>query len=96
MTANEFERIGQSIASSRQDALVTKRVEIQQLDQQIALQAKILAGLQASYEVAYNRRLNIERLKLQNDQLRKDLSAIEVVQDAPQDEKPKASRRKSS
>ena len=95
-TINTAARAGHSISSLRQQALATKRAEIQQLDQQIALQTKILAGLQASYEVAYNRKSNIERLKLQNDQLRKGLSAIEIVQDAPKDEKPKASRRKSS
>ncbi len=96
VTANAVEKVGHSITSLRQDAFITKRVELQQLDHQIALQAKILAGLQASYEVAYNRKLNIERLQLQNDQLRKDLGAIEVTKDVPQDEKPKAGRRKSS
>ena len=96
VTANAIEGIGHSLASLRQDAFKTKRVELQQLDHQIALQAKILAGLQASYEVAYNRKLSIERLQLQNDQLRKDLGAIEVTKDVPQDEKPKAGRRKSS
>ena len=96
VAANAVESVGHSIASLRQDAFKTKRVELQQLDHQIALQTKILAGLQTSYEVAYNRKLNIERLQLQNDQLRKDLGAIEVCKDVPQDKKPKASRRKSS
>ena len=96
VTANAVESVGHSLVSLRQAAFKTKHVELQQLDHQIALQAKILAGLQASYEVAYNRKLNIERLQLQNDQLRKDLGAIEVTKGASQDEKPKASRRKSS
>ena len=47
--------------------------------QQIALQTKILAGLQATYEVAFNRKMNVERLQLQNALLRRDVEGIEVV-----------------
>ena len=62
-----------------------RRDELEQLDQQIALQAKVLAGFQASYEVAFNRKRNVERLDLQNALLRRDLDAIEgeVVNDKP-------------
>lgn len=74
-----------SMESLREVAMSHKRAQLQQLDQQIALQAKILAGLQASYEVAFNRKLNIERLRLQNEMLRRDLDTVdgEVVDGNP-------------
>ena len=75
-----------------------------QLDQQIALQVKILVSFQGSYELAFNRKLNIERLILQNALMRRDLGAIdEVINDSPKETaalkeitggKPKAARRK--
>ncbi|MEI7825560.1 MAG: hypothetical protein WCI01_09675 [Chlorobiaceae bacterium] len=68
-----------TIESLRQEAMAEKRGELLQLDQQIALQAKILAGLQSSYEVAFNRKTNVERLQLQTAMLRRDLEGIEVV-----------------
>ena len=58
--------------------MVNKRVALLELDQHIALQTKILAGLQASYEVAFNRKTNAERLQLQNALLRRNLHGIEV------------------
>ncbi|MEI7696411.1 MAG: hypothetical protein WCI64_12315 [Chlorobium sp.] len=70
---------GHTIESIRQKAMDEKQGELLQLDQQIALQTKILVGLQASYEVAFNRKMNVERLQLQNALLRRDLQAIEVV-----------------
>jgi len=66
------------LASLRQLAQSNKHKELRGLDDQIALQAKILAGFQASFEVAANRALNRERLSLQNDILRRDLDAIEA------------------
>lgn len=85
--------VGYSRQSLRQVAMMKRRDELQQLDQQIALQTKVLAGFQASYEVAFNRKRNVERLELQNALLRRDLEAIEgeVVGDKPQ-----AKSRKSS
>ena len=71
--------LGHTPESLRQEAFSEKRDEIMQLDQQIALQAKILTGFQGSYEVAFNRKLNVERLKLQNELMRRDLNAIDVV-----------------
>jgi hypothetical protein len=75
-----------------------------QLDQQIALQVKVLVSFQGSYELAFNRKLNIERLMLQNALMRRDLGAIdEVVDDSlketlalkePTGGKSKAARRK--
>jgi len=41
----------------------------------------VLAGLQASYEVAFNRKTNVERLKLQNDLMRRNLQAVDIVSD---------------
>ena len=70
--------MGYTIESLKQQALSRKSREIRALDEQIALQAKILAGFQASYEVAANRKLNIERMKLQNEMLRRDVEAIDV------------------
>ncbi len=70
--------MGYTIESLKQHAMTRKAREIRALDEQIALQAKILAGFQASYEVAANRKLNIERMKLQNEMLRRDVEAIDV------------------
>jgi hypothetical protein len=97
--------IGHTLESLKQSAYNKKREEIMQLDQQIALQAKILAGFQASFELAFNRTLNTERLKLQNDLMRRDLAAVEAPKSVTNQDvsdistvdhdKPKAARRKS-
>lgn len=50
---------------------------ILQLEEMIALKAKTLAGFQTSYEVLSNRKVNAERLELQNSLMRRDLQAIE-------------------
>ena len=85
-------RAGHSLDSLRQAAISSKRGELFQLDNQIALQTKILAGLQASYEVAYNRKRNVERLDLQNALMRRDMDALEgEILD-----KPKAKSRQST
>ncbi len=96
--------VGHSIKSLRQSAYAKKREEIMQLDQQIALQVKILASFQGSYELAFNRKLSVERLMLQNSLMRRDLGAIdEVIDDSLKETgalkgitggKPKAARRK--
>ncbi len=67
-----------TLESLRQVAMRGAHLDILQLDQQIALQTKILAGLQASYEVAFNRKMNVERMQLQNALLRRNLQPIEV------------------
>lgn len=64
--------------SLQQKAMHSESDSLVQLDQQIALQTKILAGLQASYEVAFNRKGVAERLQLQNNLLRRDLQAINL------------------
>ncbi len=97
--------IGHTPESLKQSAYNKKREEITQLDQQIALQAKILAGFQASFELAFNRKLNTERLRLQNELMRRDLAAVQAPKSAPNQDisdvstvgydEPKAARRKS-
>lgn len=66
-----------TLESIRQVAHEKHASKLRALDDQIALQVKILAGFQASYEVASNRKLVTEKLTLQNQLLRKDLSAID-------------------
>lgn len=87
-SAGIIEAGGFSMASLRQAAMTKRRHELEQLDKQIALQAKVLAGFQASYEVAFNRKRYVERLDLQNALLRRDLQAVEgqVVSDESQTE----------
>ena len=65
------------MASLRQRAQLKCSKQLRDLDDQIALQAKVLAGLQASFEVAANRTLNRERMMLQNALLSRDLQAID-------------------
>jgi len=60
-----------------QKAMANCRSVFENLDQMIALNAKTLAGFQASYEVVVNRKVNAERLRLQNALMQRDLGAIE-------------------
>lgn len=50
---------------------------LENLDEMIALNAKTLAGFQASYEVLVNRKVNAERMRLQNALMQRDLGALE-------------------
>uniref|UniRef100_UPI0040470C13 hypothetical protein n=1 Tax=Limnohabitans sp. TaxID=1907725 RepID=UPI0040470C13 len=59
-------------------AMSEVREEIQKLDALIALRVKALGQLQQSYEALVNRSVMQERLKLQNELLKRDLQAIEV------------------
>jgi hypothetical protein len=52
--------------------------EIQKIDHLIALRVKTLGQLQQSYEALVNRSVLQERLKLQNEILKRDLQAIDV------------------
>ena len=61
-----------------QEAFKNKSESISEYDKQITVLAKNLSGFQASYEVLVNRKLHIERLRMQNELLEKDLSAIQV------------------
>jgi len=51
---------------------------IASLDSRIADRIKAMQGLQASYEALVNRKLIIKRLELQNEGLKKNLSAIDL------------------
>ena len=72
-----------TLDSLTQKAFAESRSTLENLDQMIALKAKTLAGFQASYEVLVNRKINIERMQLQNALMKRDLDAIEnaVVHD---------------
>ncbi len=80
-----------------QKAMASSRSVFENLDQMIALNAKTLAGFQASYEVVVNRKVNAERMRLQNALMQRDLGAIESNStsdespDGRKDKRPKAS-----
>ena len=59
-------------------AMSEVREEIQKIDTLIALRVKSLGQLQQSYEALVNRSVMQERLKLQNELLKRDLQAIDV------------------
>lgn len=67
-----------TMESLTQKALEICRSKLESLDEMIALKAKTLAGFQASYEALVNRSVLQERLRLQNDLLRRDLQTIDV------------------
>lgn len=54
------------------------REEIQKIDALISLRVKAISQLQQSYEALVNRSVMQERLKLQNELLKRDLQAIDV------------------
>ena len=66
-----------TVESLNQKAFESNKNLLLRLDQMIALKAKTLAGFQASYEVLVNRKINTERMRLQNALMQRDLSAIE-------------------
>ncbi|KAA6232087.1 hypothetical protein FP507_02475 [Chlorobium phaeovibrioides] len=68
-----------TLESIQQEAMADRQPELMLLDQQIALQVKILTGLQRAYEVAFSRKLHVERLQLQNELLRRDLEGKGVA-----------------
>jgi hypothetical protein len=97
--------LGHTPESLKESAYSKKREEIMQLDQQIALKAKILAGFQVSFELAFNRKVHTERLMLLNDLMRRYLAALEAPKSVTNQDisdistvdhdKPKAAGRKS-
>jgi hypothetical protein len=87
---------GHTASSLLQTSMSKAKDELIKLDQQIALRMKTLMQLQQSYEALINRSIMQERLKLQNELLKRDLEAIDV-QEVKQvkskissDDKPKA------
>ena len=73
-----FFRCKLDMASLTQKAMALSRLEHVNLDEMIAVKAKTLAGFQASYEVLVNRKVNAERMRLQNALMTRDLGAIEM------------------
>ena len=69
---------GHTPESLMASAVVFSRGNIEKIDQLIALRVKTLGQLQQSYEALVNRSVMQERLKLQNELLRRDLQAIDV------------------
>jgi len=69
---------GHTPESLMASAVVFSRGNIEKIDQLIALRVKTLAQLQQSYEALVNRSVVRERMKLQNELLRRDLKAIDV------------------
>ncbi len=69
---------GHTAESLTAKAMSDVREEIQKIDMLIALRVKTLGQLQQSYEALVNRSVMQERLKLQNDLLKRDLQAIDV------------------
>lgn len=61
-----------------QEATYNCRGYLEHLEESIALKVKTLSALQAAYEALANRRVNAERLRLQNELVRRDLEAIDV------------------
>ena len=84
---NEIKSKGFTAQSLLQRAGMRQQEELMSLDQSIALKAHTLAQLQKSYEALVNRSVMQERLKLQNDLLKRDLLAIDtpVVKDLKTD-----------
>jgi hypothetical protein len=75
---------GHTAGSLLEYAMDRQKEELIELDQSIAQKAATLLQLQKSYEVLVNRSVLQERLKLQNELLKRDLFAIDVpmVKDA--------------
>ena len=73
--ANEINSLG---CARGKAAMSNARDEIQKIDLLIALRVKALGQLQQSYEALVNRSVMQERLKLQNELLKRDLQSIDV------------------
>lgn len=69
---------GHTTESLLEAAMSNRKDELIKLDQQIALRTKTLVQLQQSYEALVNRPILQERLKLQNELIKRDLQAINV------------------
>lgn len=69
---------GWSLDGLMAEAAKLERDMMRSLDQQVGTWVKTMKGLQASYETLVNRRLIIERLKLQNASLQRDVAALSM------------------
>ena len=75
----ELTKSGHTQSSVVATAMSERRQQIMTLDQQIAIRIKTLTQLQQSYEALVNRSILQERLKLQNELLKRDLQAVELT-----------------
>ena len=73
-----MEAKGHTEGSLLEYAMHRQKEELIELEQSIALKAATLLQLQKSFEALVNRSVLQERLKLQNDLLKRDLMAIDV------------------
>lgn len=73
-----YKKSGYTELSLMQAAFGRNVVKMAEYNEQIAMLAKTLSGFQASYEVLVNRQLHIERLRLHNEQLSRDIDAMEM------------------
>jgi hypothetical protein len=69
--------------SLMQKGMTRSRQVMEQYDEMIAVQMKTLIGFQAAYENLVNRNIHAERVRLQNEILKRDLTAISVSPDSP-------------
>lgn len=70
--------VGHTVQSLVAEAIKWQGSALDNLDASIADRLKTMQELQASYEALVNRKLVIERLRLQNENLRRNVNAIEM------------------
>lgn len=75
-----LDKAATTLTALQADALSLKRDELVLLDERIVTQTKLLQGLMAEYERLANRNLKQEYLRLQVENLRRDLNALEADQ----------------
>jgi len=93
-----FTNKGLTQESLLQGAISDCQLDLLKLDQQIALRIKTLSQLQQSYEALVNRAIIQERIKLQNEFLKRDLQSIDIAEvkqvDQTSNDKPKTKKSK--
>ncbi len=98
VTQDLFKNKGHTTESLLGAAMSDCKDELIKLDQLIALRTKTLMQLQQSYEALVNRSILQERLKLQNELIKRDLHAIDVTVvkklEPSKNDKPQAKSRK--
>lgn len=89
-----MESSGHNPESLLERAIYNQQDQIQKFDRLIDLRVKTLLKLQQSYEALVNRSVLQERMKLQNDLLKRDLQAIDPPVLENTDDKRQAKSRK--
>ena len=82
----EMTKYGHTQSSLVVQAMSDRRDDLIKLDQQISLRVKTLTQLQQSFEALVNRPVLQERLKIQNELLKRDLRAIDLEPVKPVDQ----------